>query len=123
MNAAVVLVLFYVWIGAIHALFTGVTTFALLGKRTKTWPLYALLLLIIAEQIFLEVYWIGIVNFLGISLHSNNETVLHVFGKTADDNLVYSLYPGWLSPILWILWGMLSYYFGKKIMSRYTPNT
>ncbi|MFN8714438.1 MAG: hypothetical protein ACK5Z2_16440 [Bacteroidota bacterium] len=123
MNAAFVLVLFYVWIGAVHALFTGVTTFALLGKRTKTWPFYALLLLIVAEQAFLETYWIGIVDYLGMSLHSGNQNVLSVFGKTASDNLIASLHPGWLSPLLWLLWGLLAYYFGKKIMSRYTLNS
>ncbi|MGL5889796.1 MAG: hypothetical protein ACRC3B_07920, partial [Bacteroidia bacterium] len=83
----------------------------------------ALLILLIAEQVFLEIYWIGIVNYLGMSLHSNHQDVLNLFGKTADDNLVRSLHPGWLSPLFWIFWGMLSYYFGKKIMSRFTANS
>lgn len=94
MLMVVLLVLFYCWIGAIHALFTGVTTFALLGKRAQTWHPFSIFFLLFLLQAFLETYWIGIVDQLGFQLKTTNESVLRVFGKTAQDNLIRSLTPG-----------------------------
>lgn len=120
MNIAVLfLLLFYLFIGALHALLTGISVFALLGKRSSTWPKFGILLLLIAVQAALETYWIGIVSQLGFSLHTSNSNILHLFGASASDNLVDFLRPGWLSPLLWILWGCLAYGIGKKTMSRF----
>jgi hypothetical protein len=119
-NEQVVLILLYVWIGFIHALFTGITVFALLGKRALKWPQPFVILLLIAIQAFLETYWIPIAGFLGLQLSSENVNVISFFSITEKSNIIHSLHPGWISPLLWAFWGITAWLLGKKIMSRFT---
>ncbi|MCA6362954.1 MAG: hypothetical protein IM638_07940 [Bacteroidetes bacterium] len=120
MNAQFVLILMYVWIGFIHAVFTGITVLALLPKRAAKWPAAFIILLLIAIQAFLETYWIPVAHHLGLQLTSGHAQVNDFFHTTAGSNLINALHPGWLSPLLWAFWGIVAWMIGRKIMSRFT---
>lgn len=120
MNAQLVLILMYVWIGFIHAVFTGITVLALLPKRAAKWPATFIILLLIAIQAFLETYWIPVAHHLGLQLTSVNAQVNDFFRTTESSNIIYTLHPGWLSPLLWAFWGVTAWLIGRKIMSRFT---
>jgi glucan phosphoethanolaminetransferase (alkaline phosphatase superfamily) len=120
MNAQLILILMYVWIGFIHAVFTGVTVLALLPKHAAKWPAAFIILLLIAIQAFLETYWIPVAHYLGLQLTSDNAQINEFFQSTTNRNIVNALHPGWLSPLLWAFWGIVAWLTGRKIMSRFT---
>jgi hypothetical protein len=120
MAEQLVLILMYVWIGFIHAVFTGVTGMALLAQRAQKWPAVFLILLLIAIQAFLETYWIPVANYLGLQLVSSHAQVNNFFRVTENANLIQALHPGWISPFLWAFWGITAWLTGRKIMSRFT---